>query len=97
MTSPAIEPDEPDLYLDLRGLKCPLPALKTKSALDKLPAGQILKVMTTDPLAVLDIPHLARLSGNELAYMEPQGDAMVFVLRKLNQHDSKSSAEQAAP
>ena len=46
--------------LDARGLRCPLPALKTDKALNRLPEGMRLLVETTDPMARIDIPHLCR-------------------------------------
>eukprot|EP01037_Dinobryon_pediforme_P009506 gene9506-9586_t len=46
------------VHLDLEGLKCPMPALKTAKALDQLKTGENLLVSATDPLAGLDIPHL---------------------------------------
>lgn len=52
--------------LDLRGLKCPLPALKTRKALTRLLSGQRLLVETTDPLAVIDIPHVCQETGDRL-------------------------------
>lgn len=52
--------------LDLRGLKCPLPAIKTRAALKRLPPGGVLVVATTDPLAVIDIPHLVNELGDDL-------------------------------
>ena len=52
---------------DLRGLKCPLPVLKTrkKLAIDAA-AAQLLRVETTDPLAVIDIPHFCNEDGHKL-------------------------------
>jgi len=42
--------------LDLTGLKCPLPALKTRKALKTLSPGDFLEVHCHDPLSVIDIP-----------------------------------------
>ncbi len=44
--------------LDLRGLKCPLPALFAKRALLRAPLGVVLDVVADDPLAAVDIPHM---------------------------------------
>jgi tRNA 2-thiouridine synthesizing protein A len=44
--------------LDLRGLKCPLPALLTKRALLRTAAGSLFDVVADDPLAAVDIPHM---------------------------------------
>lgn len=53
-------------FYDLRGLKCPLPVLKTRRRLDDMQSGQILTIETTDPLAVLDITHFCRENGHRL-------------------------------
>ena len=50
--------------LDLLGLKCPLPYLRTKKALAKAESGDVLTVLTSDPLAVIDIPNLCRETGD---------------------------------
>jgi len=53
-----------DETLDLRGLKCPLPAMLAKKALAKLPPGTALLVWADDPLAVVDIPHMCHGEGH---------------------------------
>jgi tRNA 2-thiouridine synthesizing protein A len=68
--------------LNLRGLKCPLPALRARKALAKIPAGDVLVVECTDPLAELDIPNLARETGDELEGRSRDGDVLVFRIRK---------------
>jgi tRNA 2-thiouridine synthesizing protein A len=68
--------------LDLRGLKCPLPALRTKKALARLAAGDVLVVECTDPLAEIDIPNLARETGNKLVDITRIDDRIVVRLRK---------------
>ena len=55
-----------DTTLDLRGLRCPLPALKVRKALTRLAAGDRLVVECTDPLATIDIPNLLRETGDVL-------------------------------
>ena len=50
--------------LDLTGLKCPLPALKTRKALKALSPGDRLEVHCTDPLSVIDIPALIQETGD---------------------------------
>ena len=51
---------------DLRGLNCPLPALKAGKRLEGLAPGDRLWIETTDPLAVIDIPAMARERGHAL-------------------------------
>ena len=52
--------------LDLTGLKCPLPALKTRKALKSLAPGDRIEVHCTDPMAVIDIPNLIRETGDRV-------------------------------
>lgn len=54
-----------EIRLDLRGLKCPLPALRTRKALLRAVAGTIVVAQCTDPLASVDLPNLARETGDE--------------------------------
>jgi tRNA 2-thiouridine synthesizing protein A len=68
--------------IDLRGLKCPLPALRTRKALSRLPPGAMLVVECTDPLAEIDIPNLIRETGDTLAATAREADVLVFTIRK---------------
>ena len=40
--------------VDARGLKCPMPIVRTKKEIDTIPVGEVLKVVATDPGSVLD-------------------------------------------
>ena len=51
---------------DLRGLKCPLPVLKTRKRMASLDPGALVWVETSDPLAVVDIPHFCSEYGHRL-------------------------------
>jgi len=68
--------------LDALGLKCPLPALKTRRALAKLDAGATLIVLADDPMAAIDIPHLLHELGDELVAASEGGERLRFVIRK---------------
>jgi len=68
--------------LDLRGLRCPLPALKTRKALSRLAAGDRLVVECTDPLATIDIPNLISQTGDVLEDQDSQSGLFVFRIRK---------------
>ncbi len=50
---------------DLRGLHCPMPVIKIKKRLSEMPIGATLVAETTDPLAVIDIPHFCKQYGYE--------------------------------
>jgi tRNA 2-thiouridine synthesizing protein A len=69
--------------INLRGLKCPLPALRTKKVLKGLAAGDIILVECTDPLAAIDIPNLINQTGDALEATERAEDVMIFRIRKI--------------
>jgi tRNA 2-thiouridine synthesizing protein A len=70
--------------LDLKGLKCPLPALHTRKALQALQAGSLLVVECTDPMSVIDIPHLVRERGDKLENSVARTDGIyVFHIRRV--------------
>jgi tRNA 2-thiouridine synthesizing protein A len=72
----------PVATLDAIGLKCPLPALKTRRALARLKAGASLIVTADDPMAAIDIPHLVRELGEELLAAGEEDGALRFVIRR---------------
>ncbi len=69
--------------VNLRGLKCPLPALRTKKVLKGMAAGEIILVECTDPLAAIDIPNLINQTGDVLEGTERAEDVMTFRIRKV--------------
>jgi tRNA 2-thiouridine synthesizing protein A len=70
--------------LDLTGLKCPLPALKTRKALKALKPADLLEVRCTDPLSVIDIPNLLRETGDRVEAIERGESQIVFLIRKAD-------------
>ena len=71
-----------DKELDARGLNCPLPILRSKKALNELVAGQVLKIMATDPGTVKDFQAFAKQTGNELLSSAEAGAEYVFFMKK---------------
>jgi tRNA 2-thiouridine synthesizing protein A len=71
-----------ETILNLRGLKCPLPALKARKALTKLSAGDMLVLECTDPLSTIDIPNLVRETGDVLEASARDAALFVFRIRK---------------
>ena len=68
--------------INLRGLKCPLPALRTRKVLSSLAAGDIVIVECTDPLAAIDIPNLIRQTGDALESSASVDGLLTFRIRK---------------
>jgi tRNA 2-thiouridine synthesizing protein A len=77
--------------LDLSGLKCPLPALKTRKALKSVAPGDFLEVHCTDPLSVIDIPNLIRETGDKVEISERGEARIVFLIEKSNGSIGKSN------
>jgi tRNA 2-thiouridine synthesizing protein A len=66
------------LVIDVRGLNCPLPVLKVERRLRSCPVGMRVTVLTTDPLAALDIPNFCREAGHRLLATERENGAIRF-------------------
>lgn len=71
-----------DVELDVRGLNCPLPILRTKKALSAMTSGQRIRVYATDPGSVIDFPAFARHSDNVLESLSEQDGVFEYVLRR---------------
>ncbi len=71
-----------DKELDARGLNCPLPILRTKKALTDMNAGQVLKIMATDPGSVKDFQAFSKQTGNALLASDKTDSEFVFFMQK---------------
>jgi tRNA 2-thiouridine synthesizing protein A len=69
-----------DKTLDMKGLACPLPILKTKKALSELPKGGTLEVFATDPGSVPDFQAFCETTGNKLVEHSEQAGIYRFVI-----------------
>ena len=70
------------IKLDLTGLKCPLPALKTRKALGAIRPGDRLEVHCTDPLSAIDIPHLISETRDRIENTAQDGDRIIFLIER---------------
>lgn len=70
------------MLVDLKGLKCPLPALRTRRALARAEVGDRLHVVCTDPMAAIDIPHLVNETGHVLEAQAKVAETLTFTIRK---------------
>lgn len=71
-----------DRILDLRGLTCPMPALKTKKAVVSMEPGQTLKVLATDRATLTDIPALLKRLDAEILQVEEKDNTITFLIRR---------------
>jgi tRNA 2-thiouridine synthesizing protein A len=73
---------EIDRDLDVKGLNCPLPILRTKKALAEMETGQVLRVQATDPGSVKDFAAFAKQTGNELLDQKEENRVFEFYLKR---------------
>ena len=71
-----------DRDLDVKGLNCPLPILRTKKALADMDSGQVLRVLATDPGALKDFPAFAKQTGNPLLLQREENHVFEFYLKR---------------
>jgi tRNA 2-thiouridine synthesizing protein A len=71
-----------ETVMNLRGLKCPLPALRVRKKLASLKSGDVIAAECTDPLAAIDIPNLLRQTGDKLESKSEADGVLTFKIRK---------------
>ncbi|MFQ6100002.1 MAG: sulfurtransferase TusA family protein [Anaerolineae bacterium] len=73
----------PTKTLDARGLKCPMPVVKTSQEMKSISVDDILEVIATDPGSMADISAWCKSTGNELLEMEKGDGVFTFYIRRL--------------
>ncbi|WBL14400.1 sulfurtransferase TusA family protein [Sutcliffiella sp. NC1] len=68
--------------LDVKGLNCPMPLVKTKKALNDLQSGEVLEVIATDKGAKADLTAWAKSTGNEMVDMKEENNVFTFYIKK---------------
>ncbi|HEX9810720.1 MAG TPA: sulfurtransferase TusA family protein [Burkholderiales bacterium] len=71
-----------DQELDVRGLDCPLPILKTKKALNSMSSGQTIRVRATDRASVLDFKAFSAQTGHALLESSEAEGVFTFLIKK---------------
>ena len=68
--------------LDVKGLACPLPIVKTAQAVRQLVSGDLIEVLATDPGAVPDFDAWCRTTGNRLVEQTEEDGIYRFLVEK---------------
>ena len=68
--------------LDARGLKCPMPVVKTSQEIKKIEVGQVLELQATDPGSVADMIAWCKSTGNELLDRVTDNGVFRFYIRR---------------
>ncbi len=66
--------------LDVRNQLCPIPVIRTQNMVNRLPDGDIVEVLCTDPGTLHDIPAWCRIHGHRLLDSEQGKDQIRIVL-----------------
>ena len=73
---------KPIKTFDFKGLKCPLPVLKTKRALKDIEKGEIIEILADDPAANIDLKHFCEVSGNALIKISNEENNIYCLIQK---------------
>jgi len=68
--------------LDFRGLRCPLPVLRAKQALDDMNGGETLRIVATDPASVKNIQAFIGITGDELVEVREEDGKFYYLIKK---------------
>lgn len=82
-----------DSSLDAVGLICPEPVFRVRRRLATMRAGNVLRVLTDDPLAELDLAVFCQRTGHELIESRDCDGVRISRIRKAD--DSRGPAETA--
>jgi tRNA 2-thiouridine synthesizing protein A len=69
--------------LDLRGLYCPIPILRTREEIEKVKMGDLLKIMADDPAAEEDLKRWAKRTGQEVVNVKKKGEEITVTIRRI--------------
>ena len=68
--------------LDVKGMSCPMPIVRTKKEMDTLNTGDILEVHVTDKGALADMPAWANAAGHLIVDQEEDTEVLKFFIKK---------------
>ncbi|MES2667115.1 MAG: sulfurtransferase TusA family protein [Pseudomonadota bacterium] len=71
-----------DVEIDAAGLLCPLPVLRARKRLLAMQPGQVLRLMATDPAAVVDVPHFCAQAGHAFLGMADAAGGQAYLIRR---------------
>jgi TusA-related sulfurtransferase len=73
----------PEKTLDAKGLKCPMPVVKTSKEIKSISVGSVLEVLATDPGSMADITAWTKSTGNELLKADKEDSIFKFYIRRV--------------
>lgn len=70
--------------LDLRGMSCPWSILKAKSQLTTMEPGEVLEVLSGDPMMIKDFPKVLGQRGHQLIQIKDKKEVFTLYVRRGN-------------
>ena len=74
-----------DVFIDARGLACPMPLIKTRQAIMVVEPGATICVLATDPTSKRDFEMFAEATGHKLVRQDKEGEVFLYVVEKVDQ------------
>jgi tRNA 2-thiouridine synthesizing protein A len=74
----------PSITIDAIGRKCPIPVILLAERISEIPAGQIVEILTDDPVAKTDLPAWCALKSHELVRQDDRPEGWSFLVRRLH-------------
>jgi tRNA 2-thiouridine synthesizing protein A len=71
-----------DIEIDCEGLLCPLPVLRARKRLLALASGTVIRVRTTDAMALVDLPHFCTEAGHSYLGNQAEGTVTLHLIRR---------------
>ncbi|MET0295094.1 MAG: sulfurtransferase TusA family protein [Caulobacter sp.] len=71
-----------EIMVDARGHHCPVPTLRLRKALEQAAPGAKIRLLATDPMAKIDVPHFASQAGAQLLETGEDAGALSFLVAK---------------
>lgn len=72
-----------DVFIDARGLACPLPLIKARQAIMVVEPGATICVLATDPTSKRDFEMFTEATGHKLLRQEKQDEVFLYVVEKV--------------
>lgn len=68
--------------IDARGHRCPVPTLRLRRAAEAAASGSRLRLLADDPMAKIDVPHLAQSLGLIMIESLSEVGGLSFLIEK---------------
>lgn len=68
------------IVVDARGHRCPVPSIRLRKAMEGQPAGQVMVLLATDPMARIDVPFLMQETGGRVVSVAEEAGVLTLTV-----------------